>query len=188
MGFSLLSRIAGYDENDGAMFPEKTCNYVKTGKKPNITGPEIKLPYSDVYNEVLYILGFAEISSNLSRYDGIKFGYRASNFKNLEELYIKTRTEAFGLEAKLAAIMGCMLLSQDNYARYYDKAMKLRRLIKESLSFDKYDVTAIPVDCPLAALTGLPSLTFSHNGTGFQLMADAKNESALLAAWESFQQ
>ena len=186
-GFSLLSAISGHDENDGAMFPEKKYSYAKTDKKLNIAGQSLKLPYSDVYNQILQILTFAEISGNLSRYDGIKFGYRASNYKNLEELYTKTRTEAFSLEAKLAIVMGCLILSQDCYAKYYEKAMKIRRLIKESLPFTQYDVITIPADCPLAVLAGLPSLTFSHNGNCVQLVAGVKNESYLLAAWESFQ-
>ena len=163
-GFSLLAAISGHDENDGAMFPDKNYSYTKTDKKLKIAEKSLQLPYSDVYSQVLQILAFAEISGNLSRYDGIKFGYRAQGYKNLEELYTKTRTEAFGLEAKLAIVMGCLILSQDYYAKYYEKAMKIRRLIKESLPFAQYDVIAVPDDCPIAELAGLPSLTFSHKG------------------------
>ena len=83
--------------------------------------------------------------------------------------------------------MGCLFLSQDCYVRYYEKAMKIRRLIKESLPFAKYDVITMPDDCHLAVLAGLPSLTFLHNGTGIQLVADVKKESYLSAAWELFQ-
>ena len=252
-GFSLLSIIAGHDEKDGAMFPDNHYNYIKPKEKPRIADNAFRLPCSDVYSQVLQILAYAEISNNISRYDGIKFGYRASNYKNLDGLYTKTRTEALGLEAKLAAVMGCLILSQDYYAKYYEKAMKIRRLIKypaaanfvgavagvfrspeelvsdlgrspyphipkdeqfdsrpkapsrseilgdglrpkpsprikESLRFDTYDVLALPVDSPLAVLAGLPSLTFSHNGTAVQLAADIKKESSLLAAWEEMQQ
>jgi len=186
-GFYQLSAISGHDENDGAMFPEKKYSYAKTDKKLNIAGQSLKLPYSDVYSQVLQILAFAEISGNLSRYDGIKFGYRAQGYKSLDGLYTKTRTEAFGLEAKLAITMGCLVLSQNNYVKYYEKAMKIRRLIKESLPFTQYDVIIIPVDCPLAVLAGLPSLTFSHDGKGIQLVANIKKESYLLAAWEALQ-
>jgi aspartyl-tRNA(Asn)/glutamyl-tRNA(Gln) amidotransferase subunit A len=122
---------------------------------------------SDVHEQVLYILAYAEISSNLSRYDGVKFGFRAAGYKGLEDLYAGTRTEGFGLEAKLALIMGCLLLSQENYTRYYEKAMKLRRMIKDSLDFSQTKVQKHPVDSPLAVLCGLPSVTFN----GVQLIA-----------------
>ena len=184
-GFSLLEAIAGHDENDGAMFPVKNYSYnceKKNLRKRILQASEL---YSDLHSQILQILGFAEISSNLSRYDGIKFGYRAPNYKNLEDLYLKTRTEAFGREAKLAVLMGCMLLSQDYYEKYYEKSMKIRRLIKESLLFDTYDLIELPVESPLAVLTGLPSLSFISNGKPVQLMADAKKESFLRAAWES---
>jgi aspartyl-tRNA(Asn)/glutamyl-tRNA(Gln) amidotransferase subunit A len=184
-GFSLLSVIAGHDENDGAMFPEKKYSYrseereIKRGLPPSES-------FFDLSRQILKILAYAEISGNISRYDGIKFGYLASNYKNLEDLYTKTRTEAFGPETKLAAVMGCLILSQDYYLKYYDKAMKIRRLIKESLRFDQYDVISIPLDDPLAALAGLPSLSFSHKGGAVQLVADVKKENLLLTAWEAF--
>ena len=183
-GFAMLETVAGYDEKDGAMFPQERYSYAKTETKPSITASTPV--YADVYGQVMTILAYAEISNNISRYDGIKFGYRASNCKNLEVLYTKTRTEAFGLETKLAAIMGCMVLSRDG-SKYYEKAMEIRRLIKESLSFDQYNIIALPVDSHLAALAGLPSLTFSHNGTDIQWVADVKQESLLLTAWEAKQ-
>ena len=187
-GFSLLAKIAGHDEKDGVMFPEKSYSY-KAEKKDikieNIT--DCAVHHADICTQVMNILAYAEISNNISRYDGIKFGYRTSNYKGLDDLYTKTRTEAFGLETKLAAIMGCLILSQEYYAEYYEKAMKIRRLIKESLLFETYNVLIIPPDSPLAVLTGLPSLTFQHKGSGIQLMADVKKESMLLSAWEAMQ-
>ena len=180
-GFSLLSAIAGHDEKDGAMFPEKRYTYNKTGQTPKIS--RAAPAYGDVYAQVTAILAYAEISNNISRYDGVKFGYRAPDCKGLESLYTKTRTEAFGLEAKLAAVMGCLLLSQDNYTKYYKKALKIRRVIKKSLRFDEHDVIVLPPESHLAVLCGLPSLTFG----GVQLAANVKNEGALLAAWEGFQ-
>ncbi|MCL2294305.1 MAG: amidase family protein [Spirochaetes bacterium] len=218
--FGLLSVIAGNDPKDGTMYPEKSYVYSKTGKELRIgvpaavlnqadegtkesirrfaagfTSTDMELKYFDVYKQVLYILTCAEASSNLTRYDGIKFGYRASNYKNLNELYTRTRTEALGVEAKLAAIMGFMVLSQENYIPYYEKAMKIRRLIKESLRFGEYDIIVLPTKISddsyenlslfaLAPLAGLPSLSFSFKGCGIQLVADAKNENALLTAWE----
>ena len=184
-GFSLLSVIAGHDEKDGAMFPEKKYCY-----KPEKT--EIKqssLPpddiYADVYKEVLKILAYAELSGNLSRYDGIKFGYRTANYKGLDELYTRTRTEALGLDAKLAIIMGGLLLSNEYYKKYYEKAMKIRRLIKQKIKFEKNGVISVPVENHAAVLAGLPSLSFSRNGKNIQLIAEAGNESLLFSAWEA---
>jgi len=184
-GFTLLEKIIGHDDKDGVMFSDKHNVYTRRGEpcvRP--TKGQIKdLPLQNVYEPVMQILAYAEISNNISRYDGIKFGFRASNYKGLDDLYIKTRTEAFGLEAKLAAIMGSLVLSQDYYVKYYEKAMKIRRLIKQSLRFDEYDILEVPVDSPLPQLTGLPSLTFGD----IQWVANVKNESVLLAMWEARQ-
>jgi Asp-tRNA(Asn)/Glu-tRNA(Gln) amidotransferase A subunit family amidase len=137
------------------------------------------LPYGDdVCQAVLHILAYAEISCNLSRYDGIKFGFRAQGYSGVESLYTKTRTQGFTCDAKLAVIMGCMLLSQDYYTKYYEKALKVRHLIKESLTFDEYDVLEVPPESHLAVLCGLPSLTV--NGT--QLIAGAGQEELLCKA------
>ena len=117
--------------------------------------------YSDILPQIMQILCCAELTATLSRYDGIKYGYRTKDFANLRELYTKTRTEAFGLDAKLALIIGNMSLAAENYTRFYDKAMRIRRLIKESLPFDKYDVIIVPTDIGslLPQLCGFPSLT-----------------------------
>ena len=155
----------------------------------------IDLPHFNVYAQVMYILASAEISNNINRYDGIKFGYRTENYKNLNDLYLNSRTEGFDLEAKLAAIMGSMVLSKEYYIPYYEKAMKIRRLIKESLNFDEYDLIAVP-SLPdadlyrqsalyaLAPLAGLPTISFPWKGGAIQLIANVKNENGLFAAWE----
>jgi len=223
-GFELLSLIAGKDEKDGAMFPDEKYSYTKSDNKITVGLPEavvnqadegaqkairelaeklgfvnISLPYFEVYRQVMYILCCAEISNNINRYDGIKFGYRTENYTNLEELYVNTRNEGFGLDAKLAAVMGSMVLSQDEYGPYYDKSMRIRRLIKESVKFDGYDVIILPTaisDDPyvnlslyaLAPLAGLPSVSFQYQGQGIQLIANVRNESALWTAWEGIKQ
>ena len=219
-GFELLSFIAGSDVNDGAMFPDKIYDYAKLSKNIRIGIPDsiikkadkdtqeaiqnfaenfdsinIKLENFDVYKQVMYILSCAEISNNINRYDGIKFGYRASSYRGIDELYIKTRTEGFGLQTKLVAIIGSMVLSQNNYVPYYEKAMKVRRLIKESLRFDEYDIIVLPCKISenpyenlslysLATLVGLPSISFSFKGQGIQLIANVKNENLLSTIWE----
>ena len=221
-GFDILSAIAGNDPKDGAMFPEQSYSYAKTGDRIRVGVPaavidradagaragirrfasehafaEIELEFFDVYKQVMYILACAEASSNLMRYDGMKFGYRSAEYGNLDELYVNSRSEALGVEAKLASILGFMVLSQGNYEAYYEKAMKLRRLIKESLRFDEYDAIVLPATLgggayedlslfALAPLAGLPSLSFSFEGQGMQLIADVRNESALLTALGRF--
>ncbi|HLO42780.1 MAG TPA: Asp-tRNA(Asn)/Glu-tRNA(Gln) amidotransferase subunit GatA [Leadbetterella sp.] len=78
-----------------------------------------------------YILTMAEASSNLSRYDGIRYGYRNTTAKNLEDLYKKTRGEGFGKEVKKRVMLGSFILSADYYDAYYTKAQRVRRIIKE---------------------------------------------------------
>jgi aspartyl-tRNA(Asn)/glutamyl-tRNA(Gln) amidotransferase subunit A len=78
-----------------------------------------------------YILTTAEASSNLSRFDGVRYGYRAAGVKNLEQLYKKSRAEGFGAEVRRRIILGTFVLSADYYDAYYTKAQKVRRLIQE---------------------------------------------------------
>ena len=78
-----------------------------------------------------YILTMAEASSNLSRYDGIRYGFRASNATNLEDLYKKTRGQGFGKEVKKRIMLGSFILSADYYDAYYTKAQRVRRIIKD---------------------------------------------------------
>jgi aspartyl-tRNA(Asn)/glutamyl-tRNA(Gln) amidotransferase subunit A len=176
-GFDLLSVIAGHDEKDGAMTAQKKYSY--NGDETQLRKVEEMPPYAEVYEQVMMILAYAEINNNTNRYDGIKYGVRVQGAKGLEELYTKTRTELLGKHVKLAAVMGCMVLSANQYKPLYDKAMRIRRKIKESFEFDKYDVYCLPPDSHAAVLCGLPSLTFS----GCQWVTDAGNENALLTVW-----
>ncbi len=100
-----------------------------------------------------YIIAAAEASSNLSRYDGIKYGYRAENFDDLLDLYTKTRSEGFGMEVKRRIMLGCFVLSSGYYDAYYRKALKAKALIKNAFdsAFEKYDVILGPV-APTTAL------------------------------------
>lgn len=121
-------------------------------------------PYYDIYPQIMHILCSAELSANLSRYDGIKFGYRAKDYNNLNELYTKSRTQTFGEDTKLAMLIGAVVLSKDNYLLYYNKAMCLRRMIKQSLNIEKSSVIKSNSDqkshfSVLSRLCGLPSLT-----------------------------
>lgn len=93
-----------------------------------------------------YILTTAEASSNLSRFDGVRFGHRATGVKNLEQLYKKSRAEGFGAEVRRRIILGTFVLSADYYDAYYTKAQRVRRLIKESTDeiLSKYDFLISP--------------------------------------------
>lgn len=93
-----------------------------------------------------YILTTAEASSNLSRFDGVRFGHRAGGVKNLEQLYKKSRAEGFGAEVRRRIILGTFVLSADYYDAYYTKAQRVRRLIKESTEeiLSKYDFLISP--------------------------------------------
>ena len=93
-----------------------------------------------------YVLTTAEASSNLARFDGVRYGHRAEDTKNLEELYRKSRTEGFGDEVKRRIMLGTFVLSASYYDAYYTKAQKTRRLIAERMNeiFDTYDCLLLP--------------------------------------------
>ncbi len=93
-----------------------------------------------------YVIAPAECSSNLSRYDGIKFGHRSKNAQDLESLYINSRTEGFGDEVKRRILIGTYVLSSGYYDAYYKKAQQVRRLIKEDFekAFKKVDLIMTP--------------------------------------------
>ena len=88
----------------------------------------------------------AELCNNVSRYDGVKYGYRTKNYKNLDELYTNSRTEAFGLLLKTAILYGSDVLSSKNYMAKYDKAMRVRRVISEAFAkiFAEFDAVLLP--------------------------------------------
>ena len=106
---------------------------------------EFELPLTDYYLPTYYITACAEASSNLSRYDGIKYGFCQSG-DELEQMYVKTRTEGFGLEVKRRIMLGTYVLRSGYYEDYYKKALKVRRLIKDSFddAFKKYDLLLTP--------------------------------------------
>ena len=99
-----------------------------------------------------YIISCAEASSNLGRFDGIRYTYRTPEFKNLKELYKKTRSEGFGSEVKRRIILGTYVLSSGYYDAYYKKAQKVRTLVMNEFNkaFEKYDVILTPTSPTVA--------------------------------------
>ena len=153
----------------------------------------IALPRTELSIPVYYIIAPAEASSNLSRFDGVKFGHRAKEFSDLADMYERTRSEAFGDEVKRRIMIGAYVLSHGYYDAYYLQAQKIRRMIADDFqqAFSQCDVIAGPVapttawklgdksDDPLAnyladiftlpaSLAGLPGMSlpvgFGENG------------------------
>ena len=113
---------------------------------------EFDMPIVDYAVPAYYIIACAEASSNLSRYDGIKYGHRTKNAQNLTETYYKSRSEGFGTEVKRRIMLGSFVLSSGYFDAYYKKALKVRGLIKKAFdeAFEKYDMILSPVS-PTAA-------------------------------------
>ncbi len=107
---------------------------------------DISLPHSKYSIPTYYILTTAEASSNLERFDGVRYGFRADDVNSLKELYIKTRTEGFGIEVKRRIMLGTFVLSSGYYEAYYLKASKVRTLIKNDFveAFKKCDLVMAP--------------------------------------------
>jgi len=108
---------------------------------------EIRLPRTDAAVAVYYVIATAEASSNLARYDGVKFGLRAKETKDLLELYMKTRQEGFGPEVKRRIMLGTYALSSGYYDAYYGKAQAVRTLICQDFrrAFNEVDLIVTPV-------------------------------------------
>lgn len=106
----------------------------------------IDFPLLEYVLPTYYILATAEASSNLSRFDGVRFGYRSKNTTDLESLYKKTRAEGFGKEVQRRILLGNFVLSSSYYDAYYTKAQKVRRLIREKTKdvFKEYDFIIMP--------------------------------------------
>jgi aspartyl-tRNA(Asn)/glutamyl-tRNA(Gln) amidotransferase subunit A len=178
---------------------------------------EISLPHSPLSVPTYYVVAPAEASSNLARFDGVRYGHRAEGVKTLEELYKKSRGEGFGAEVQRRIMIGTYVLSHGYYDAYYLKAQKVRRLICDDFrrAFERVDVvlgptaqapafklgdkTADPVAMYLndiytiaANLAGIPALSMPGgfvNGlpVGVQLMGNYFDESRLLNVAHQYQ-
>ena len=103
-----------------------------------------------------YIIASAEASSNLERFDGVKYGYRTKEYGDLHSMYKKTRSEGFGSEVKRRIMLGSFVLSSGYYDAYYLKALKTKALIKQEFdkAFEKYDIILAPAAPTTAPLLG----------------------------------
>jgi aspartyl-tRNA(Asn)/glutamyl-tRNA(Gln) amidotransferase subunit A len=115
-------------ENCVHLFEEEGCKIVS-----------VSMPHTKYAIATYYLLATAEASSNLARYDGTHYGYRAHPVKNFEELLMKSRSEGFGEEVKRRIMLGTYVLSEGYYKAYYEKAQKVRTLIRQDFqnAFDK---------------------------------------------------
>ncbi len=120
---------------------------------------ECSLDIADYALATYYIIACAEASSNLGRFDGIRYGYRAENYSNLKELFKNSRSEGFGDEVKRRIILGTYVLSSGYYDAYYKKANQVRTLVKQAFdeAFEKYDVLLTPTSPTVAFEIGSKS-------------------------------
>ena len=134
--------LASLDNNVVKVFEDSLKEFVSLGAEL----VDISLPNLSLSVPTYYVVAPAECSSNLSRFDGVKFGRRSENPKDLEELYIQTRSEGFGDEVKRRILIGSYVLSAGYYDAYYKKAQQVRRLIKKDFdeAFSNVDVIMTP--------------------------------------------
>ena len=163
---------------------------------------EINCEMPEIANTAWQILMCAETCNNVSRYDGVKFGHRAKEYKNIDELYVNTRTEGFNFLTKAVILYGSDVLSKTRYKDCFDKSLRIRRVVAEGVqkNFEKYDAVLTPV-CSKASyeaydikdafgkvfeesvftavpnLVGVPALVTS----GVQLIGNHFSESTLLS-------
>jgi len=192
-------------------------NAIDTYKKLGAIVQKIDLPHIKYSISDYYILACAEASSNLARFDGVKYGFRAKG-ESLEEMYVNTRSEGFGAEVKRRIMLGTYVLSSGYYDAYYVRALRLRNLIKKDFdnAFKQVDAIILPttpsdafkigeVTKPLdmylsdtftipANLAGIPAISlpcgFSKNNLplGLQILSNAFREDILLRIAYAFEQ
>jgi aspartyl-tRNA(Asn)/glutamyl-tRNA(Gln) amidotransferase subunit A len=138
----------GLAEDVGAAVRGAAASFVELGA----TVEEFDLPLIEYAVPVYLIVSCAEASSNLSRYDGVKYGYRSPNARDIHGEYYVTRSEGFGTEVKRRIMLGSFVLSSGHFDAYYKKALQVRGLIKAEFdkAFDKFDFILSPV-CPKVA-------------------------------------
>ncbi|PPC88166.1 MAG: Asp-tRNA(Asn)/Glu-tRNA(Gln) amidotransferase GatCAB subunit A [Methylotenera sp.] len=204
----------GLDANVAKVVQEAIAEYRKLGA----VTVDISLPNSQLSIPVYYVLAPAEASSNLSRYDGVRYGHRAAEYDDLMDMYMKSRAEGFGAEVKRRILIGTYVLSAGYYDAYYLKAQQIRRLIADDFTqaFKQCDVIIGPTtpstafkagekaDDPVAMylqdvytiatnLAGLPGMSIPagfSNGlpVGLQIMGNYFDEARMLDVAHAYQQ
>jgi aspartyl-tRNA(Asn)/glutamyl-tRNA(Gln) amidotransferase subunit A len=177
---------------------------------------EVSLPHTKYAVATYYVIAPAEASSNLARYDGVRYGYRSDKFEDVADLYVKSRSEGFGDEVKRRIMIGTYVLSAGFYDAYYKKAQKVRRLIKEDFdkAFEEVDIILTPTSPTVAFrldeekdpvqmylsdiftlsanLAGVPGLSMPAGfadgmPVGFQLLGKPFGEGDILRAGDAFE-
>ncbi len=125
---------------------EKIENVIRFLESSGFETVKFSLPHTEYSIATYYILTTAEASANLARYDGVRYGYRSKDSTTLDELYFNSRNEAFGAEVKRRIMLGTYVLSAGYYDKYFDKAQRVRRLIKNDFdkAFEKVDLIIAP--------------------------------------------
>ena len=141
-----------FGEGINAEVKEKLQEAIETYKELGAEVEEFSLDIAKYSLATYYIIACAEASSNLGRFDGIRYGYRTPEFSNLKELYKKSRSEGFGSEVKRRIILGTYVLSSGYYDAYYKKAQQVRTLVMNEFqkAFEKYDVILTPTSPTVA--------------------------------------
>ena len=204
----------GLEASVGAVVQAAIAEYKKLGAEI----VDISLPNTNLSIPVYYVLAPAEASSNLSRYDGVRYGHRTAQYDDLMDMYMKSRAEGFGAEVKRRILIGTYVLSAGYYDAYYLKAQQIRRLIAQDFTevFKKCDIimgptapsTAFKVgekaDDPVAMylqdiytiatnLAGLPGMSIPagfSNGlpVGLQIIGNYFDEARMLNVGHAYQQ
>ena len=145
----------GINEEVKVKLKEATEKYKEMGAEVE----EFSLDIANYALATYYIIACAEASSNLGRFDGIRYGYRTENFTNLKEIYKNSRSEGFGDEVKRRIILGTYVLSSGYYDAYYKKAQQVRTLVRKEFdkAFEKYDVLLTPTSPTVAFEIGTRS-------------------------------
>lgn len=231
----VLAAVAGFDEKDGTSLPQSMYTQPKAIKKVAVLADLTAAADSETQGKVAAFQAFleakgiacekvevaclsaakiawnalmaAELCNNVSRYDGVKYGYRTPNYTNIDELYTGSRTEAFGEVLKTMILFGSDVLSTNNYEKMYDKSLRVRRVVAEAFAelFAKYDCVLLPACAKQrytledvkadpylvcqealftapASITGLPAVIAG----GVQLVGPAFSESSMLDVAECY--
>ena len=136
---------------------EEVTKIINLLKNKGVKVDYIDIPYLEHAVPLYQVIALAEASSNLARYDGIKYGYRTSNYNTLDEMYKNTRSEGFGSEVKRRIMIGSYVLSGKNANVYYKKALKLRNMLTNEIKkvFENYDLMIGPVNTNVAYKLGI---------------------------------